>query len=323
MSYLDEHRVRLRKLFAILGEDWPDGNAELIRQMERRWLGSEHGADEAKPKYDAAVRDEAWPILRELGLVDRVEPPRDHYNQIVVMGAANIGVHRRLELVRESRVGADRMVVLSGMRPHAGKSRDGALDELIASDGRFAAVADWELAPNLAARAAELAALDQLEAARMMFPAETDAARLLLTKHWPDLKLVGTEPLRHPDEVVNDLGPRRFLYETYAGSVPIPEVILFNGAPVQRERDGEDLGARPTSRSTINEWIDNGLATKGSVLLVVNQPHLTRVRIEVVRELETRGLLPERVDVAGANALQQSVDLNLLLGEIPARINVG
>jgi len=58
-----------------------------------------------------------------------------------------------------------------------------------------------------------------------------------------------------------------------------------------------------------------------NILVVVNQPHLSRVRLDVIDELFRAGHGGLSVDMAGAQALRDSADLNLLLGEIPARVN--
>jgi hypothetical protein len=321
MSYLDRHREDIRELFAVLGEDWPGDDAALVSHMGARWLGAEHGPGAGKRVFGEETKDAAWPLLRTLEVVDRADPPKSHYDQVVVMGAAGIGLYRRLDVVRRSGVTAGSLTVLAGLRPHSGLSRDGALGELLASEGRFAAADGWVAPPLLVHQAGLLGGLDQLTAARIVTPAETDLARLLLGKHWPDLRLSGVTVDTAPDGVTNELGSRAILLETYQSPGPIPVLRILNGAPVRRDGDGTPRPARPTSRSTIREWIALGLAGAHSVLVVVNQPHLSRVRLDVLDELAKAGHADLDVDVAGAHALRDSADLNLLLGEIPARIN--
>ncbi len=321
MSYLERHRGTLRELFAVLGEAWTDNDADLMAHMERRWLGAEHGPGAGKREFPQEIKDEAWPLLRELEVVDRVDPRRESYDQVVVMGAAAIGLYRRLELVRASGVRAGSLTVLAGLRPHSGLARDGALDELLAPDGRFAAAAGWTPPPLLVHQSALLAGLDPLTAARVLVPSETDLARLLLRKHWPDATLDSVTVDTAGDGVVNELGPRETLLETYRSSGAIPLLRILNGAPVRRDHDGAARPARPTSRSTIREWIGTAMSGARDILVVVNQPHLSRVRLDVLDELAAAGHRGLSVEVAGAHALRDSADLNLLLGEIPARIN--
>lgn len=327
MSYLDRHRVTLRELFDVLGERWPGGDDALIAHMEKNWLGAEHGPGKGKRAFDDETKDLAWPLLRRLEVVDRADPPRQDYDQVVVMGAAGIGLYRRLQVVKESGVRAPSLTILAGLRPHSGLSRDGALDELLAADGRFASAEGWTPPPLLVHQASLLAqagVTDPLVQARIVTPSETDLARLLLGKHWPaawlDSITVDDAKARN-DVVTNELGRRDIAVETYRSPGPVPVLRILNGAPVRRDSDGTPRPPRPTSRSTIREWIATLMDGAGDILVVVNQPHLSRVRIDVLDELTAAGHHDLRVDVAGAHALRDSADLNLLLGEIPARIN--
>ena len=56
--------------------------------MEKHWLGAEHGSGASKRVFDEKTKSAAWPLLRTLEVVDRADPARDQYDQIVVMGAA-------------------------------------------------------------------------------------------------------------------------------------------------------------------------------------------------------------------------------------------
>lgn len=319
MGFLDDARPTLRALFDALGrrEDWTDDDSALIGYMERRWLGIEHGPGVGKDAFDEAARERAWPLLRELGLVDRVDPPASSYDEVVVMGAAGIGLHRRLELVRTSGVATDLLTVLAGRRPHSGLARDGALDELLAPDGRFGSAPGWTVPAGLDRSATLLAALDPLLAAQAVLPSETDLARLVLGKQWPGLRPTGIRPTSDGG-IANELGTRQVAWEEYDSS--LGRVRLLDGAAVDR---GPGRPARPTSRSTLQEWIAAGFDDVREVLIVVNQPHLTRVRHDIRAELEAAGIGGHdgpRIDIAGC-AVLPTVDLVLVLGEIPARIN--
>lgn len=329
-DYLTHHLDRVQRLFDLLGEPWDpafdEDHAELVRWMEQHWLGGEHGPGASKRTFTTAEQDAVWPVLGELGLIDRLEPARHEYDEVLVMGAAGIGIHRRLGLVRETGVTARRLTMLAGQRPHSGLDRDGDLDELLAAEGRFAAAAGWRPPPGLehVANILRGAGLDALTAARAAVPSETDLARLLLRKHWPDLRLIGVRPATDLQEFVNELGVRSVAWEEYAGASAFGTVQLLDAAPVERRSgSGEALAARPTSRSQLREWVGalNG-RSPGSLLVVVNQPHLSRVRFDVEDELALLGRRVE-VEVVGCEVLRGgAVDLNLVLGEIPARINV-
>jgi hypothetical protein len=323
VSYLDRHRGDLRDLFAVLEEPWPGDDPALVSYMELHWLGGEHGPGASKRVFDEKTKDAAWPLLRTLGVVDRADPPRDQYDQVIVMGAAGIGLYRRLEVVKQSGIRAASLTILAGLRPHSGLARDGALGELLEPEGRFAAADGWAPPPLLVYKARLLAdaGVDPLTAARIVTPSETDLARLILGKHWPGIQLESVTVDGVKDAVPNELGRRDIAVETYTAGGPIPLLRILNGAPVRRDVDGIPRPARPTSRSTIQEWASTLLGSEQNILIVVNQPHLARVRLDVLDELARAGHSGLSVDVAGAHALRDSVDLNLLLGEIPARAN--
>jgi len=326
-TYYAQHRETLDELLAVLGEPRHRDPASLVAWMERRWLGAEHGPGAEKPSYlhEAVMR--AWPLLQRLDLVDRVEPARRTYDEVVVLGAAGIGLYRRLGLVRSSGVSAPLVSLLAGQRPHSRLARDGDAAELLDRRGRFAAADGWTPPAELLATERRLAAegVSPLAAAAVLFPSETDLARLHVFKHWPTLKLVRVDEQTGPQEVLNELGPRAYVWEHYRSDDPVREVRILNAAPVRRVGgDGGEYPARPTSLSSLREWAavvaEAAPTSVTSMLFVVNQPHLTRVALDVRRVMGEFGIEAE-IDVAGCEVLRESVDINLVLGEIPARIN--
>ena len=324
-NYLQEHRQTLASLFDALGEPMPQDDERLIRWMEQRWLGAEHGPGAEKPRYSSARVELAWPLLAQLGLVDRVDPIRTQYEEVVVMGAAGIGLYRRLGLVRDSAISARTVSVLGGQRPHSGLSRDGSLDEYLDAAGRFRAADGWSPPPALVHQHELLtrAGVEGLLAAQIAVPSETDMARLHLQKHWPNARLSSVVIDNGRQPVVNELGPRTFVWEYYQRPSAIESFRLLNSAPVQRnDGAGKNLPARPTSRSSIREWLDAwGENTPSSLLVVVNQPHLARVANDVHAEMGWAAGVAPTLEVVGCEVLKESVDVNLVLGEIPARIN--
>lgn len=324
-TYLQAHRQTLGELFAALGETMPPDDDQLVRWMEQRWLGAEHGPGAEKPTYPADALDQAWPLLQRLDLVDRVNPRGTEYDEVVVMGAAGIGLYRRLGLVRDSGVRAKQLTVLAGQRPHSGLARDGALDEYLEAESRFRAAEGWTVPAGLDRQREllEKAGIEPLVAAQVVVPTETDMARLLLQRHWPAARLSSVVIEREPQTVINELGARTFIWEYFEGTSTLPSMRLLNSAPVQR-RDGagNELPARPTGRSSVREWLEPwGSDAPSSVLVVVNQPHLSRVANDVYSEMEAAAVAIPVVEVVGCEVLQASVDINLVLGEIPARIN--
>lgn len=321
-EFFDHNRRTLEALFVALGkaEDWLEDPAEIAAHTLPRWLGSEHGPGITKEVFTEQQISVARPLLRDLGLTGRVDPPQRAYDEILVMGAAGIGLHRRVALVVDSGVAADRMTILAGLRPHSGHPRDGGLQELVVGEGHFAGREGWQL-PQGVAHVADLlrrADVDDLTAAQVVFPDETALAELAVAKHWPRATRVGMAPPVAAHLPVNELGQRDHLMTTWdAGGGPIPVLRILNGAPVERDHGP----SRPTSRSTLAEWLDvaGEEAVGASLLVVVNQPHLDRVAV-VLRDLMAElGRGDVRMDFAGCETLPDT-SIHLLLGELPARL---
>lgn len=324
MSWFQTNRDLLEELFRSLGKehDWSDDPEALVEHALPRWLGTEHGNVGEKEAFDSDEVAAARPIIDDLGFTERVGPRRERYDEIVVLGAAAIGLHRRLELVRESGVRAPVLTVLAGMRPHLGPSghgRDGAMGELLAVNGRFAAVSGWRPPAVIAHQAKLLAAagVDEQVAAQVLWPSETDLARFLLRKQWPSLRLTNVIPSDHPHADENpELGQRGTVMEEYAGAEQMPLVRLINGRPVQRAHGPP----RPTSASTLREWQEISDPREDRyVLFVVNQPHLSRVALELENEFGLASDSPLRFDVAGSATLTD-ISIYTLLGEVAARL---
>lgn len=321
-EFFDRNRRTLRALFQALGkeDDWSEDPAEIAAHTLPRWLGAEHGPGAGKEIFTDEQITDVRPLLKDLGLTGRVEPPQPRYDEVLVMGAAGIGLHRRAALVVDSGVAASRLTILAGLRPHSGHPRDGGLQELLAGDGHLAGRPGWQPPPR-AAHVADLladAGVDDLTAARIVFPDETALAELVVVKHWPGARKVGVTPVTSAHEPANELGQRDHAMTTWEpGRGPIPVLRILNGAPVQR-RHGPP---RPTSRSTLAEWeaLSGDEAAGASLLLVVNQPHLARVALELRRHMTELGRDDVRMDFAGCEPLPD-VGIHLLLGELPARL---
>jgi hypothetical protein len=318
--WLDRNRTKLRELFDVLelSDRWSDEPAELLAFMEAEWLGSEHGGQRDKVALPPEMADAARPMLAALGLAGRVPPPSDRYDEVIVLGAAAGGLHRRMALVREAGVVAEGLTVLAGLRPHERGARDGGIDELLAVDGRFSAAPGWVAAPELTDRARDLSTVSagQFDAAAALFPSETALAELLLLKQWPLARRVGdVVGPAHPVE--NELGQRPWALRVWQQVGPIPWLRVLNGAPVDRS----PRPPRPTSRSTLVEWFDLVVQKRPvkTVLAVVNQPHIGRVRLDLLEEMDALGRSDIDMDFAGCETLAD-VNVLLQLGEIPAWI---
>jgi hypothetical protein len=318
-QYLEAHRELLRSLFETLGETFLEDDDDLIRWMEARWLGAEHGPGQGKPTYTERQVNALWPLLEELGLLSEVRPARREYDEVLVFGAAAIGLYRRLGLVRDTAVSAPLLSVLAGQRPHQLHDRDGSVQEYVDASGRFAAAEGWSPSADLVAAAQDLldAGCSGLDAAAELFPSETDIARALMQKHWPSLRSTSIDKPNASQDVTNVLGERTFVWEHFSHEGPIPRMRLLNAAPVVRSGGP----ARPTSRSSLREWLASLDTPPQSLLAVVNQPHLGRVSLDIRSEINSYGMSVPRIEVVGRDVLQESVDVNLILGEIPARIN--
>jgi hypothetical protein len=337
--WLDVHRADLRALFAALEltADWSDDDAELVAYMESRWLRDEHGQQPDKPRFTAEQEAAARPIMDRLGFSRQVEPPAGEHDEVLVLGAATLGMYRRLDLVQVAGVRAAALTVLTGPRPHergtreleaaaagtaveaanaaASVRRDGGATELLDPKGRFPARPGWDgAAHRWQLSLLRAAGVDDGLAAAILFPSEADLAELVLTKLHPAVRLVATEHAP-PHEVTNELGQRSWAVRTWKAPGPIPELRVLNGEPVHRG----DRPSRPTSISTFDEWLQRYSATRASrrILCVVNQPHIGRVRLELLEHVRAIGRTDLTLDFAGCGVLADS-PVNVQLGEIPA-----
>ena len=337
--WLEEHREDIGALFEALelSAEWREDDAELISYMELSWLRGEHGQQPDKPTFTPEQEAAARPILERLGFSRQIEPPAPEYDEILVFGAATLGMYRRLDLVQATGVRADALTVLAGLRPHergarelearekgtsvsaehaaASVRRDGGATELLDLTGRFSARPGWDAGGHLwqleLLRAADV---DDGLAGAILFPSEAHLAELVLTKIYPGAQPVSTQHAP-PHEVTNELGQRPWAVRTWEAPGPVPVIRVLNGSPVNR---GE-RPSRPTSISTFDEWLDRYQAdpTPRSILCVVNQPHIGRVRLELVEHVETIGRSDLTLDFAGCGVLADS-PVNVQLGEIPA-----
>lgn len=337
--WLDVHRDDLRVLFEALEltDDWRDDDAELVAYMESRWLRDEHGQQPDKPRFTPKQEAAARPILDRLGLSRQVEPPATEYDEVLVLGAATLGMYRRLDLVQAAGVRAAALTVLTGPRPHergtreleaqakgapvevgdaaASVRRDGGATELLDPAGRFPARPGWDGGTHRwQLKLLRAAGVDDGLAGAILFPSEAHLAELLVTKLYPAARPVGTEHAA-PHEVINELGQRPWAVRTWEAPGPIPLLRVLNGSPVGR---GE-RPSRPTSISTFDDWLDRYGAdpVPRSILCVVNQPHIGRVRLELLEHIRTIGRTDLTLDFAGCGVLADS-PVNVQIGEIPA-----
>lgn len=262
-----------------------------------------HGAITGLP-LDMAVTE----LLRRSSICRAVVPEMAEYDEVVVLGASATGMWRRFSSIDECLVRAETLTVLAGRRPHlrgGGGGRDGDLAALVGVGGPFPAAAGWR-APQRCAGTDQAAAKEDWAGAAAFAPDETALALLLLDRRWPtggrDGAPAPLTTLRDGRSVVGDItGHPDGTLERSGIDGRFTRVLVLDGRAVLR-RNGPP---RPTTRSTLTEWVVRGAgASAGSrrqVLIVSGQPHLTRVA-RIVEELDVEARLHVDVEVTGPAA---------------------
>jgi hypothetical protein len=245
-------------------------------------------------------------ILWSSALVRGREPGREVYEEVVVLGAASAGMWRRLEFVARRRISTPVLTVLAGRRAHLwamGNGRDGDVGALLGPGGPFPAADGWVAPARLIDRWDRSAHADGWRLAAELFTDESSLALALIDRMWPDAMSarIGTTVLPDGREVVGRVTLAAGGYLEREGVVPdLARVRVLDAPPVRRSNGP----SRPTTASTLSEWIARGVGSTGGrrrVLVVTGQPHLARVE----RTLEALGAsarLDADLEVAGCSA---------------------
>lgn len=286
-----------------------DPVARVIAWVHGWPFGYDPDTDEGDRVAGLPLDADVTALLHRSSICQDVRPSASEYDEVVVLGAAATGMWRRLVLVDETGVHAPMLTLLAGRRPHlgrAGDGRDGHLDELLGSEGRFPAARGWR-PPDRLASPVDVAGSgpDRWTVAAQRFPDETALALLLLDRRWPSARegaVTRSTRLSDGRTVVGDVTCDADGYLERAGVAGRFERVRVLDCPSVARPNGSD---RPTSRSTISTWSERDRrpvsGSRRRILLVSGQPHLARVG-RIVAELAVARRLAADVEVVGPAA---------------------
>lgn len=303
-TFYERNRESLAEVFGVLGKplDALD-NLEDTVLVTQEWTGGDH----TRPNYEIDLTEEESKKLRglygALGLLDERQLPPGHYEQIILLGAKQVGNNRRLDMIgrmlTSGQVTTDRMVWFGG-------ERHKEPDEADMTARNFA-----ELGQRSGTDVWTGRILKQPERVRW----ETDLIRLAGAAQLGPLALKQLH-LRVLDAAAE---PKKFVRIPDADPISHYE-LEWNGTPVTllhsqavNRPNGE---ARHTSESCADDWLEIVPPAQGArVGFVTGNPHIERATRSVHAKLHKAG----RDDVnfigsgSAANPYQKH---QIFLGEI-------
>lgn len=306
--FFESYKPELQELFDVFDWDWSEDPAQVNAQL-RKMIGLDH-TDISRLQPTPEQEDAAMTIFDRMGLLSEILPsePTD-YNDIVVPGATTMAIKRRLQ-VRKNALDAGsttkKTTILNGQRPRDRIDRTN--DEIIQAMG-----VDKDN-PWIAR---------ELKKGSDAFSTETELGRaaalgLINLPHAQvrrmDLPLIGTNAARRESDAM----PRNitdYHYRDKDGQ----DIIVVNGRAVDRgiDEEGQRREPRPTTMSTIEEWIERHTPNKNDrVLFVVSQPHALRMGREIIQALQQHGLSDIKVDIASGDAPPVTLRTQTIIGEI-------
>lgn len=324
-SFYETNKEDLRQLFALAGheQEWSEDPTDqmFVDYIRRGWIGKEHGDKEGKDVFSDEQIDAMLPHLENLGITGEVLPdPDSSYESTIVLGATSTAVKRRDEVltkVIEEGVDVGNVYYLLGERPRM--DRDGTDEELLSTEGRLGGhdISENPWVTNRVRGAME-------GTARPL--TETDLGRIVISKALngnmapyridvPIVSINGVDTGIGQKLPGADLPHRELLDQHFVTDDGLSRVIV-NGDAVSR---GADKAPRPTTSSTVEEWLDRyPPAESASVLVVSSNPHGDR-QLRAVREvLERMGRSDIHVELAAtsppANYTKEQL-INVGLGE--------
>lgn len=306
--FFENYKPEIQELFDVFEWDWSDDPEQVNTQL-RKMIGLDH-SDTSRLEPTPEQEDAAMSIFDRMGLLSAILPSEStNYNDIVVPGATTMAIKRRLQ-VRENVLDAGsttkKTTILNGQRPRDRIDRTN--DEIIEAM-RVNKDNPWiarELKKGSDAFSTETE-LGRAAALGLMNTPNAQVRRM-------DLPLIGTNAARRESDAV----PRDITDYYYRGEDG-QDIIVVNGRAVDRgiDEEGQRREPRPTTMSTIKEWIERHTPKEGTrVLFVVSQPHALRMGREIIQALQQHGLGDVKVDIASGDAPPVTLRTQTILGEV-------
>ncbi|HEY5442549.1 MAG TPA: hypothetical protein VIJ68_03355 [Candidatus Saccharimonadales bacterium] len=293
--FFDTHRDDLYELFVALDRErqWADGPAELLPYTQAKWVGREHGNSVEKDQFTSESEEAAQEIFTRIGLRGEVLPPKDSYEQAVIIGGM-MRVNRERtgftkQLLDEGRIKTKQIVFWAGQR--ARERRDDA--EVSKMD--------------MAALSANAWVRDELSLSSVpgkeSFATETHLTRLAYLEAFGPQAVLKATSLRTEQ---GEAASYTLKTDDY------PDFVLMNCQAVVRARGP----ARHTTVSCAAEWLETVAPRVASkVLLVAGNPHTLRNARDIQAVIRHQDRADIDLSVCGP-AAAPNASIQLFLGEI-------
>lgn len=327
--YFKPYEKELHDLFVVLGrvDEWSDNPLEMLSYMRKGWIGQEHGNSTEKDQFTDEQVAAAMPILEQLNLTSEVLPgPNEVFDQTIVVAGTTTANYRRFQLTKTARATGTELgdeIWLVGQRPR--EARDGSNEALLSPEGQYAG---YDYSENPWAERAK-SMIEQSSGGDGWKFTETDTARVALLKvidgkatpHRIDFNISSVNGASYGLQAPVNGAPARVETDYYYTVDDDHEIILLNGAAVERKNGDKVLPPRHTTASVTREWLERHPPKQGArVLYVTGNPHSLRTTQDTYRVLQEMGRGDIELVVAGTMPAANT-PIQTYLGEVARLID--
>lgn len=292
-TFFDKHEEDYQELFAVLDIDMPE-SLDAAVELTQPWVRGDH----SRPihKFKIFSDDEVKKLLslyERFDMVAERQLPAGHYDDIVVLGATQVGNNRRIKFLRQSLesgdVSTDRIMLLGGQRRPFEEFEKDVLDENLASIDQQDTADGWT---NI------------LKTRDINDLWETDLMRVAAITQLGSLSLRQLHLRIANQETVE-------AYHFNWHDIP---VILQHTLAV--ERNG---APRHTTEACIQDWLESYTPPRGArVAFIGAQPHLDRMGLSAQHVLHQMQRDDIRLEIGGSSVA--NITPAFYLGEIARRL---
>lgn len=292
-DFFTAHRRDYDELFDVLGVAKPSSLKEAV-EITQPWVRGDHSRPEQTFKqFTDEEAEQLLAIYRRLDMVEERALPSGHYDDIVVLGATQVGNNRRINFLRKSiesgNVTSNRIMLLGGQRRPFEEFEKDILEENLAAIDKQEAADGW----TQMLKTRDIS--DLWETDLMRVAAITQLGTLAL--HQLHLRIANQEAVEAYHFNWHDIPV--ILQHTLA--------VKRNGAP------------RHTTEACIQDWLESYTPPIGArVAFIGAQPHLDRMALSarhVLRKMDRDDIM---LEVGGSSVA--NITPAFYLGEIARRL---
>lgn len=292
-TFFSDHFHDYQDLFYVLDIEMPDSLESAVR-ITQPWVRGDHSRPVQKFKHftDAEVA-KLLEIYNRLDMVAERPLPKGHYDDIVVLGATQVGNNRRIQFLRKSidsgQVTTDRIMLLGGQRRAFEEVEKDVLEDNLETITKRGVGDSW---------------IEQLRTRNISDLWETDLMRVAaitclgsMALHQLHLRIANQETVE--------------AYHFNWRNIPI---VLQHTLAV--ERNG---APRHTTEACIQDWLESYKPPTGArVAFIGAQPHLDRMGLSAKYVLRQSGRNDIQLEIGGSSVA--NVTPAFYLGEVARRL---